>query len=222
MTERTTAPLRSMVPTEATGLFESRLPRGLIALGIVTAIVMGGYGVVSYVMTPWAHASSDRGALVGYWQGEMVLEPGDRRQVALHLKKFTTLRDILLDREGTRGGAPTLDIRVAAKVCGPGGSVRYHGSGDVADREGTRFTFGLEPDSGAHGRHPGEFRGLWVGKDRLELASRLSTRSPDGASAAASITARPKGSESTGAPLPDRVIRFEMRRSTEENFDAAC
>jgi hypothetical protein len=204
-----------------TALFGSGVPKGLIVLFGMLAVAMAAYGAVSYWMTPWAHASSDRKALVGYWQGEMLFEPGDERQVALYLRKFTTLTDILLDNGGTRGGNE-LDIRVAVKVCGPNGPTRYHGSGYVKDRDGSRFTFGLAPDAEAQGRHPSDFQGLWDGNDRLQLTSRLSTRGPDGASATASIAARPGTSENTGQATVDGVIRFEMRRTTEANFNAVC
>jgi hypothetical protein len=187
--------------------------KGLSVLLVMLAVAMAGYGSVSYWMTPWAHATSNRSALVGYWQGEMVFGPGDERHIALYLRKFTTLSDILLDKRGATGSAEP-DISVAAKVCGPKGSTQYHGSGDVKNRDGSRFTFGLDPDGGAHGSHPGELTGFWDGHDRLDLTSRLSTRGPDGASAAASIAARPGTVEG--------VVRFVMRRSTKETFSAAC
>jgi hypothetical protein len=221
MTERSAAAHRPTIRTAATARFGSGVLKGLIVLLMMLAVAMAGYGVVSYWMTPWAHATSDRSALVGYWQGEVVFGPGDERRVALHLEKFTTLKDILLDNRGTTGSTEP-DISVAAKVCGPEGATRYHGSGDVKNREGSRFAFGLDPDGSAHGSYPGEFQGLWDGNDRLELTSRLSTRGPDGASAAASIAARPEASGGAAHGPEDGVIRFEMRRSSARDFDAAC
>jgi hypothetical protein len=221
MTEPTVG--RSTVRTAAVALFGSRVPRFVIVMIVVVAVAEGAYIGVNYMATPWARAHGSRPPLVGYWHGEMVFEPGDTRQVALYLREFETVREFLL-----RGGkaswdsTPSPDIRLVAKVCGPKGGTRYHGQGDVANREGTRFTFALEPGPGAQGKHPSEFRGLWDGEHRLELTSRLSTRGPDGASATASIAARPGTSENTGQATVDGVIRFEMRRTTEANFNAVC
>lgn len=101
-------------------------------------------------------------------------------------------------------------------MCGPKSSTRYHGRGDVADRQGTRFTFGLAPSGPVPGKHLSGIEGIWDGEDRLELTTRLYTQGPEGAIGDASIAARPQASDRTG------VIWFEMRRSTEEAFDAAC
>ena len=204
------------IRTAARALFGSGVPQALIWLVLMFVAAIGAYAASSRLLTPWAHASADRSALVGYWRGEMDFGPGDTRQIVLYVRKFTTLGDILLDKGGTRGGAHTLDIKVRTKVCGPKDSALYHGSGDVANREGTRFTFGLEPDDGAQGQHPGNFEGIWNGEDRLEFTSRLNTRGPNGTTAAATATARPTSSDRT------EVIRFEMRRSTEDDFNAAC
>ena len=179
----------------AAALFGSRMPRSLIAVLIIWSAVMGVLGGV------------------GYWQGEIVFEPGDTRQVTLYVGKFLTFWDIVIHGRGD--GGPRPDIRVSAKICGPKGSVRYDGHGDVANREGTRFTFGLAPDGTPHGKHPNALKGAWDGKDRLQLTTRFYTQGPDGARAEASIAAAP-GSDDPG------VIQFEMRRVTEDDFDAAC
>ncbi|MGH9162810.1 MAG: hypothetical protein ACRD2X_22835 [Vicinamibacteraceae bacterium] len=71
--------------------------RSLIPL-IVFFVVIATLGAgLSYFLHPWARDYRGHGALVGYWRGEMVVEPGDTRQVALRLKKFRTFREILLE-----------------------------------------------------------------------------------------------------------------------------
>ena len=145
----------------------------------------------------------------------MVLQPGDTRTFVLYVKKFHTLRDILVHGRGDTS-APTPDLEVAAKVCGPRGHTRYHGAGDVANRKASRFTFGLAPEGGAPGRHPSEFEGAWNGEDRLEVSARLSTQGPHAATGDAAIAARPDGASRAG------VISFALRRTTNEVFDAAC
>jgi hypothetical protein len=206
---------RSVFRKAAIALFGTGVPSGLIVMVLLLVAVMAAYAAVSYWMTPWAHASSDRQALVGYWQGEIGFGPGDTRHIALRLRKFTTLSDILLDKSGTRGVAAP-DIRVAAKICGPKDAMQYHGSGDVKNREGTRFTFGIEPNAGVPGKHPSEFEAVWDGENRLELTARLHMRTANGATGEAAAAARPGGSKEPG------VIRLELRRSTEEEFVAAC
>lgn len=202
----------------AKALFGSRIPRFVIGLIVVVAVVESAYLGVKYLQTPWTRAHDGHPPLVGYWQGEMEFEPGDTRQVALYVREFETageflLRSSMADWDGT----PDPDIRVMAKLCGPNGGARYHGEGDVANREGTRFTFDLGPDGPAPGKHPTDLEGVWDGGDRLELTSRLYTESRDGvAGATASVAARPVVSDHT------EIIRFEMRRITEEAFAKAC
>jgi hypothetical protein len=193
----------------------SYVRQALILLAVVFLTVIVAHAGISRVLTPWAHASPGHGGLVGYWSGEMVFQPGDTRQVVLYVKKFLTLRDILIHGRGDTSG-PTPDIEIAAKVCGPKGATRYHGAGNVANRKGSRFTFGLAPEGGAPGRHPSEFEGAWNGADRLEVSARLYTQGPHAATGEASIAARPDGASRAG------VISFALRRATNEAFDAAC
>jgi hypothetical protein len=198
-------------------MFGSRVPRVVIGMVVVVAVVEGAYLSWRYWLTPWARAHDGHPPLVGYWQGAMVVEPGDTRQVTLYLRQFETAREFLL-----RGGranwdsTPMPDIRVVAKVCGATGSTRYHGHGDVADRAGTRFTFGLTPERTTLGKHPSSIEGVWDGEDRLDLTGRVYTQRPDGATAETSAAARPSDSNVTG------VLRFELRRVTQEAFDASC
>ena len=147
----------------------------------------------------------------------MAIAPGDTRHVALYLRRFQTISEFLLrGSDSARGAGRTPDVRVAAKICGPKGSTRYHGEGEVANRDGRRFTFGLTPDSEALGTHPSDIEGVWDGENQLELKLRLYTQGSDGARGEASRSARPGGSDNTG------VIRFELHRITEPAYDAAC
>jgi hypothetical protein len=197
--------------------FKSPVARLFIVLILMSVAVTGVAAAMSYVTTPWAHTAFGRTALVGYWQGQMLFEPGDTRQVALSLRKFRTLADIWLQRpSGAVGSTPVPDLGVAAKLCGTSGRMRYEGSGDVKNRDGSQFTFGLAPEGGVFGKHPSGFAGAWDGKDRLELTARLYTLGPEGATGVASASARPGASSDPG------VISFELRRSTSEAFDAAC
>jgi hypothetical protein len=204
----------SRLPAAARGLFGFRAPRVLGVLIVLLAAASAAYVTIDPLITPWAYNRSGHRALVGYWHGEMTVEPGDTRHVALYLRKFLTLRDILVD--GLRSTPPMPDILVAAKMCGPKGRGRYHGSGDVGDRAGTHFTFGLAPDDAALGKHPSGFKGSWDRPDRLELTARLYTRGPDGARGEASATAQPEGPDDPG------IIRLELTSSTKAAFDAAC
>jgi hypothetical protein len=197
-------------------MFGSRVPRLVIGLIIVVAAVEGAYIGVSYLLTPWARVNNGHPPLVGYWQGEMRIEPGETRKVVLHLRPFRTVREFLLRGSQEIGETRTPDLRAAATVCGSNGSARYRGSGDVANRDGTRFAFGLTPDGEALGRHPDHIEGIWDGQDRLDLITRLYTSGPDGARGEASVAAVPGTADDSG------VIRFEMRRISEQAFDAAC
>lgn len=198
-------------------LFGSRVPRVLVLMIVVVATVEAAYLGVNYLQTPWARVHNGRPPLVGYWLGEMEFGPGDTRRFALHLRVFETTWEFL-----TRGAkadwsvAPRPDIRVAVKACGPNGSARYYGDGDVASREANRFTFGLNPEGAVPGKHPTDLHGVWHGGDRLELTSRIYEQGPLAAVAEASIDARPVVLNDPG------VIRFEMRRITEQGFNAVC
>lgn len=211
------APRRLPLRTAIAALFGSRVPRIVIVLLAILVAAEGAYLAVRRVQTPWARSQDGHPPLVGYWQGELTFAPGDRRRVLVHLREFQTVREFLLRGSDTRSDSPQPDIRVVAKACGPTGRAQYQGSGDVANRDGTRFRFGVSPDAPVRGRHPSNLEGTWDGKDRLELAGRLATHAADGsASVTASASARPSGSEDDG------VVRFELRRTTEQAFDAAC
>jgi hypothetical protein len=199
-------------------LFGIRLPRAVIVL-LVFVVVLGlALDGVSYLLAPWAQEFSGRPVLVGYWQGEMLVAPGDRRRVALRLEKIRTFREILIHGRGGQESGPAPNVRATATMCGAeGGRSRYRGSGHVLDRSGSRFTFALAPENSAPGRHPGEIDGAWNGADRLDLSTRLYTQRPDGvATAESSVAARPGRSDESG------IVRFHLRRGTEQAFHAVC
>ena len=152
----------------------SHVRQALILLVVISLTVILAHAGISRVLTPWAHASSSRGALVGYWRGEMVFQPGDTRQVVLYVKKFHTLRDILIHGRGDTSG-PTPDIEVAARCAGP------KAAGAITAPATWRIAGAPASPSGWRRRavRPAGTRAsskAWNGEDRLEVSARLYTQ----------------------------------------------
>jgi len=70
-------------------------------------LVAAAYGL-DYLLCPWAYARSGQRPLTGYWHGEIVFEPGDRRDIAVQLTHP-------LGAYGSR--ASKFNIIGTAKVC---------------------------------------------------------------------------------------------------------
>ena len=175
-----------------------------VALAVTAAITAAIYGV-DYLLNPWAYAHAERPPLLGYWRGDIVVEPGDRRTVVLRLT-HPALRSRSPSRINLLGGA---------RVCGSRGAARYNLTGATENRDGTQFTIGFGGDDLGAGTHLDETNATCDGANRIELRTRLRWVEPDGSSrGTTSIDAR------SGAER--RRIPFELRRSTKEEFDAAC
>jgi hypothetical protein len=195
----------------AKAMFGFRSPRLLAATVIGLGLIIVAVNAIDYALNPWAYALSGHRPLVGYWQGEIMFEPGDRRRMVLHLT-----RD-LWDLDDTRSRGARSNIEGGAKICGPNGNIRYSIRGVTHDRRGTRFTLGFGGDSLAAGKHLNATLGAWTGDDRLALHTSLYTLGSDGVGrgvASADAQARP------GDRRPQ--VAFELRRTSKDAFDSAC
>jgi hypothetical protein len=189
--------------------FPSRRPLVTTVLG--AGLLIAAVNAIDCALNPWAHSWSGQRQLVGYWQGDIVFEPGDTRQVVLSLT-----RD-LWDLDGTRSQASTFNVEGRARICGPGGDVRYTIQGVTHDRQGARFTLGFGADRLVAGRHLNAIRGTWASDDRLTFRTSLYTMGTDGVG---------RGVASADAQVApgDRTpqVVFELRRTSRDVFDAAC
>jgi hypothetical protein len=111
-----------------------------------------------------------------------------------------------------------LDIEGAVKLCGPKGKNHYDLAGSTKNRQGSRLTLDFGLDSMVAGKHPDEIEGTWDGEDLLKLRTRLYTVDPDDV-----VRGRaPRKARQDGSDDRTGIIQFELRRSTEEVFEAAC
>jgi hypothetical protein len=175
------------------------------------ALIVVAVNAIDYTLNPWAYAWSGQRSLVGYWQGEIVYEAGDRRQIVLHLT-----RD-LWDLDDTRSRGSRSNIEGGAKICGPIGNLRYGIRGITHDRRGTRFTLGFGSDKPTAGKHLNAIHGMWAGDDKLALQTTLYTIGPDGVGRAVA-SADAQATPSDRAPQ----VVFELRRTSQDTFDSAC
>jgi hypothetical protein len=182
-------------------LFGTRVPGALVALTGILVGLGAVFYAMGYVTRPWARSLTGRALLIGYWQGEAIYQPGDRRGIVLYLSEY----------RGARQASP-VNLAGTAKACSPRDNTRYSVVGRVRDRRGAQFTLNLSPDSTEASLHPGEIEGRWDGQDGLSLHARLYLRARNAARGEVSASAR----DASGP------VRFELRRSGREAFEAAC
>jgi hypothetical protein len=192
-------------------LFGFGSPRLLAGLIVGLTLIVVAFTGIDYALHPWAYSWSARPTLTGYWHGEMEFEPGDRRQVVLHLT-----RD-LWDLDDTRSRGSKSTIEGGAKICGPRASTRYRVTGVTHDRGGASFTLGLGTANLPAGKHLNPLAGTWDGEHRLELQTTLYSIAADGV-AYGVATADAKATPSDRTPK----IEFELRRTSKDAFESAC
>jgi hypothetical protein len=101
MSEASSAPPFSMLRVVCRALFGARPKLYLfVALAVTAAITAAIYGV-DYLLNPWAYAHAERPPLLGYWRGDIVFEPGDRRTV--------------VEPDGGSRGTTSIDARSGAE-----------------------------------------------------------------------------------------------------------
>jgi hypothetical protein len=191
-------------------LFGLRSPRRLVGPIAGLALVVVALNAIDYTLHPWVYSWSGQ-TLTGYWYGEIEFEPGDRRQIVLHLT-----RD-LWDLDGTRSRESRSTIEGAAKICGPRGRTRYRIAGATHNRSGTPLRLGFGGGDLPAGKHLNATEGAWDGEDRLDLSASLYTVAATGvAHGVASADAQTTASDRTPK------IRFELKRSSKHAFDSTC
>jgi hypothetical protein len=190
-------------------MFGSRPPKYLFGLIVALALIVGAFYVLDYVIHPWAYARSGQPPLVGYWRGEIVFEPGDRRQIVLRLTHG-------LGWYGSEAES-RFNISGTAKVCGPKGKVDYQIHGLTRDRQGGRSTLGFGGESPGAGKQLNATDATWDGEDRLALRTSLYSVGPDG-------VARSVASADARASSDDRpaTLVVELKRTDKDAFDSVC
>jgi hypothetical protein len=194
----------------AKALFGARSPRLLVGTVAGLALIVVAVNAIDYALHPWAYSWSGP-TLTGYWHGEIEFEPGDRRQIVLHLT-----RD-LWDFDGTRSRESRFTIEGAAKICGARGSARYRVNRVTLDRSGTPFTIGFGADDLPAGKHLNETEGAWDGEDGLDLRTSLYTVASNGVAHGVAST---DAQTTPGDRTPK--VRFEVKRTSKAAFDSTC
>ncbi|MBF8193225.1 hypothetical protein ITP53_47665, partial [Nonomuraea sp. K274] len=122
---------------------------------------------------------------------------GDTRPVVMHLRAETCSRC-------------SVDVEGEAKVCVAGRSIDYRLSGEVADRNASRFTLDSYPypNPQTPGTHMGHLDAIWAGGDEISITDTLRVINPDGSWSSDKQPAEPS--------------RFRLHRGTETNFRTAC
>lgn len=178
-----------------------RKTRRVVAL---IAVFVLGWGVLvgmQWAMYPWSMSLPGRATLTGHWQGEVTYGPDDKRRIVLELTY-------------SRGRGPSIGGN--AKVCGTQNAA-YRIFGDTHDYSGSRFKLDpswLEDKPGLYLNH---LEGEWDG-DLLRFHGALTLIHPDGSTRSSSTT----NADGTVIMSEDPQVRFEMRRSTSDDYDSAC
>ena len=170
----------------------------------LVAVFVLGWGVVvglQWALNPWSMSLPGRATLTGHWQGEVIYGPDDNRRIVL---------------EQTYSGGRGSNIGGKAKVCGTQNAA-YQVFGDTHDYSGSRFT--LDPSwlEDKPGLYLNDLEGEWDG-DLLRFHGALTLVHPDGSTRSSSTTT----AGGTVITSEDPQVRFEMRRSTSDDYDSAC
>ncbi|GIF96895.1 hypothetical protein [Catellatospora citrea] len=173
----------------------------------VCGVIMAGFGLIygsHWLLNPWAMPG--RPGLVGYWQGEVTYGAGDTRTMVLRLT----------DQVGSGDGGPEIDG--SAKVCAAEQDATYEIYGDTLNYRGTRYSLHARRPDNTAGLYLGQLDGEWDGRDGLTISTALIRVDPDGAVRSTTST-----DTRTGTTTSDTItVRFELRRATAADFDAAC
>ena len=168
---------------------------GVSVLGL--GVVMG----LQWAFDPWSMSLPGRATLTGHWQGEVTYGPDDNRRIVLEL---------------TYSRGRRLNIGGSAKVCGTQ-NASYRIFGDTHDYSGSRFTLDPRWLEDKPGLYLKDLEGEWDG-DLLRFHGALTLVHPDGSVRWSSTT----NADGTVTTSEDPQVRFEMRRSTSDEYDSAC